>query len=140
MSDGEFQEGQTWEALAAIRHHALDNMAIIVDVNAHQCDGRMSDVLEIAPLAERVRAFGAAVHDIDGHDLDAMAAAADEPRGDGRALVVLCNTDPCRGLETMRSRAPHLHYLRFKSPEERASYEAAYAEMCATDGSAIAIS
>ncbi len=47
MSDGEFQEGQTWECLAAMAHHGIDNIRVIVDVNRQQCDGAMSSVLDL---------------------------------------------------------------------------------------------
>ena len=62
-------------------------------------------------------------------DLDALSAAAAERR-EGRPRVVLGRTDPCRGLEELlRSRGPRLHYVRFKSAEERAAYQAALARM-----------
>ncbi len=126
MSDGEFQEGQTWEALAALAHHRIGNLGIVVDTNAQQCDGAMADVMTIEPLAERIRAFGAEVREVDGHDSDALAAAADLlPAGGGgeRPLVVIARTDPCRGIDLMRTRAPKLHYVRFASEEEFATYE-----------------
>ena len=121
MSDGELQEGQTWEALATLSWQGLDNVLVYLDMNAQQCDGAMASVMNVDPAAERLAAFGARVIEVDGHDPDALAApAALEP--DGRPVVVLARTDPCRGLELLRSRAPKLHYLRFTSDEERARY------------------
>ena len=126
MSDGEFQEGQTWETFAALAYHRLDNLLIYVDVNGQQCDGSMDSVMHVDPLAQRLAAFGARVVEIDGHDPAALAGpAAQAP--DGRPMVVLARTDPCRGLDLMRSRAPKLHYLRFTSDEERAPYAAVLA-------------
>jgi len=128
LSDGEFQEGQTYEAFAALAYHGLDNVGVYVDVNAQQCDGAMDAVMSVGPLADRLRAFGAIVHEVDGHDPEALAApAASEWRGG--PLVVLAITDPCRGLDLLRARAPKLHYVRFKSAEEFAAYEAALAEL-----------
>ena len=127
MTDGELQEGQTWEAFAAASYHELTNLAVLVDANAQQCDGAMEAVMEVEPLASRLRAFGADVHEVDGHDVEALAAAAEAPQDAPR--VVLARTDPCRGLELLRARAPRLHYVRFKSPEERAAYAAALAEL-----------
>jgi transketolase len=121
MSDGEFQEGQTWEAFQALAHYRLDNVGVYVDVNAQQCDGAMTSVMSIEPLAERLRSFGARVFEVDGHDPDALAAPAAEAP-DGRPLVVLAKTDPCRGVEPLRERSPNLHYLRFKSKDEEARY------------------
>ncbi|MEI9906604.1 MAG: 1-deoxy-D-xylulose-5-phosphate synthase N-terminal domain-containing protein [Actinomycetota bacterium] len=66
MSDGEFQEGQTWEALAASSFHRLSKLRVIVDVNKAQCDGPMDTVMSIEPLAERIRSFGWAVSVVDG--------------------------------------------------------------------------
>lgn len=58
MSDGELQEGQTWEAFEVMAHYELHNMAIVVDANGQQCDGTMESVLNITPMVEKLRAFG----------------------------------------------------------------------------------
>ena len=118
MSDGEFQEGQTWEAFQALSHYRLGNLGVYVDKNGQQCDGAMSDVMTIEPLADRLRAFGAEVHEVDGHDPDALAAPGDRPATADRPLVVIAQSDPCRGIELLRQRAPKLHYVRFKNQEE----------------------
>jgi len=128
MSDGEFQEGQVWEAFATMAHHGIDNIGVYVDANGQQCDGKMDDVMRIEPLAARLEAFGAAVYGVDGHDPDALAAPAQQPH-EGKPLVVLARTDPCRDMKLLRSRAPKLHYVRFKTDEERAAYEQVLAEM-----------
>ena len=73
MSDGEFQSGQTWETFQAMAFHKIDNLGIYVDVNGFQCDGRMLDVMNVEPLDQRLKAFGASVCRVDGHDLDALA-------------------------------------------------------------------
>ncbi|HEY3353414.1 MAG TPA: transketolase [Polyangia bacterium] len=127
MSDGELQEGQAWEAMAALAFHGLGGVALYVDVNGQQCDGRTEAVISAEPLAARLRAFGAVVHEVDGHDPDALAAPAAAPPG--RApLVVLAHTDPCRGCALLADRAPRLHYLRFRDDEERAAYAALLAD------------
>jgi transketolase len=118
MSDGEFQEGQTWEAFQALSHYRLGNLGVYVDKNGQQCDGAMSDVMTIDPLGDRLRAFGAEVHEVDGHDPDALAAPAERPADATRPLVVIAQTDPCRGFDMLRQRAPRLHYVRFKNQEE----------------------
>ena len=167
MSDGEFQEGQTWEAFAALAHHRLGNLGVYIDANAQQCDGPMTSVMTIEPLADKLRAFGAEVHEVDGHDPDALAAPALNPpnppfskggfsspfskggKGDlstegfstppfekggqggicDRPLVVIARTDPCRGIEQLRDRAPKLHYVRFKNGLEFETYQALLATL-----------
>jgi transketolase len=131
MSDGEFQEGQTWEAFEILNFYQLDNVGVYVDVNGQQCDGRMEDVLNLDPLAGKLAAFGAEVYTVDGHDVEALVAPAMRP-ATGRPLVVLAHTDPCRSLDLLRSRAPKLHYLRFASTAERDTYAQAYQMLCAT--------
>ena len=132
MSDGEFQEGQTWEAFAALAHYGLDNLGVYVDVNGQQCDGEITAVMLTQPLADRLNSFGARVCQVDGHDVEALAAPADtEPNG--QPLVILAVTDPCRGVEPLRARTPRLHYLRFKDERERGPYEELLARMKAEE-------
>jgi transketolase len=116
MSDGELQEGQTWEAFAALSFYQLDNMSIYIDVNGQQCDGRTKTVMSVEPIRDRLMAFGAEVHEVDGHDPDELATPARMPRR-GKPLVVLARTDPCHGIDLLRRRAPKLHYIRFKTDQ-----------------------
>jgi transketolase len=128
MSDGEFQIGQTWEALQAMSFHMLDNVLIYVDVNGFQCDGKMCTVMDIEPLDKRLEAFGCRVFRVNGHDTNRLAeVGALTP--DGRPIVVLCDTDAARGLDVLKSRAPKMHYVRFTSEEEKQRYAAALAEL-----------
>ena len=123
MSDGEFQSGQTWEAFQAMTFYRLDTITVYVDVNGQQCDGEMNDVMAIEPLDARLEAFGARVRRLDGHDVEALVAAAEET-GAGQPLVVLAYTDPCRGVECLEARRPKLHYVRFSGDEERQRFQA----------------
>jgi len=124
MSDGEFQIGQTWEALQAMAWHNLDNMGIFIDANGYQCDGSVASVMNIEPLDRRLDAFGAAVIKVNGHDVDALAEAAAQIGG-GRPLAVICATCPWQGLEILKERDPRFHYVRFSSEEERLRYKQA---------------
>jgi len=123
MSDGEFQIGQTWEALEIMTSLKIDNVGIIVDVNGQQADGAMKDVLDIEPLNTRLEAFGAHVIKINGHDIEALAEAANY-RPDGKPLVILAYTSPYQEIDLLKERSPKLHYVRFKSEQERDSYKA----------------
>jgi transketolase len=119
MSDGEVQEGQTWEAVQACAHHGIDNVWAIMDVNDQQCDGAMSSVMEVGDIAAKLRNFGAVAVEIDAHDLDAMRQAKQEPH-DGKPLIILAHSSPTQGMSILQKRFPRLHYVRFKAQEERA--------------------
>jgi transketolase len=75
MSDGEMDEGTTWEAALFGAHHRLDNLCAIVDFNQIQSYGRVEDVLRLEPLVDKWRSFGWNVSDVDGHDHNALADA-----------------------------------------------------------------
>lgn len=125
LSDGEFQEGQTWEAVQALSHYRLDNLAVYVDINGQQCDGTTESVMRLEPLASRIEAFGGRAISVDGHDIQGLIDAA-EPAADGKPLFVLCYTDPCRGVSLLERRRPKLHYVRFTSSDEREEYRRYY--------------
>jgi len=128
MSDGELQEGQTWEAVQALSYHRLDSVGVIVDANGHQCDGKMDGVMTIEPAVDRLRAFGADAVETDGHDVEALAAAA-EPVTEGKPRFVVARTDPCRGIDALQSRPAKLHHVRFSGDEERARFQAELAKL-----------
>jgi len=129
MSDGEFQIGQTWEALQALSFHMLDNVVIYVDVNGFQCDGKMCNVMDVEPLDKRLEAFGARVFRVNGHDIRKLADAG-SVTPDGRPVVVLCDTDAARGIDVLKARAPKMHYVRFTSAEEKSWYAEALKQLC----------
>jgi len=121
MSDGEVQEGQTWEAVQACAHHGIDNVKAIMDVNDQQCDGAMSSVMGVGDIRTKFLNFGAACFEVDGHDLNAIRDAAKENH-DGRPLIILARTSPYRTMSILEERFPRLHYVRFKSEQERARF------------------
>jgi transketolase len=119
MSDGEVQEGQTWEAVQAAAHHGIDNLFAIMDVNDQQCDGAMSSVMEVGDIRTKFLNFGAACVEIDGHDLGAMRDAVRSSH-DGKPLIILAHSNPFHAMAILEERFPRLHYVRFKSEDERA--------------------
>ncbi len=119
MSDGEFQIGQTWEALQAASFHKLNNVIIFVDVNGFQCDGRMADVMNIEPLDKRLEAFGIRTFRINGHDIDALVTHGMMEPDSSRPTCILCDTIPYRGIEVLKKREPKFHYVRFAGAEEK---------------------
>jgi transketolase len=128
MSDGEFQSGQTWEAVQALAYYQLDNVGVYVDVNGQQCDGKMTEVMNIEPLQARLEAFGARAFSVNGHDLEALAAPADLAPN-SKPLFILAYTNPCAGMPLLEARRPKLHYVRFKDAQERQQFADYLAEM-----------
>lgn len=126
MSDGEVQEGQTWEAVQAARFHGIDNLYAVMDVNDQQCDGAMSSVMEVGDIRRKFLEFGAACVELDGHDLSALREAVAEPHP-GQPLVILARTSPYHAMRILEERFPRLHYLRFKSEDERARFNVSIA-------------
>ena len=122
LSDGEFQEGQIWEAIQAMSFFGIGNLVAYVDVNGQQCDGETRTVMGIEPLDERIRAFGGTFCVVDGHDPEAIHQASTQTRP-GAPHFVLCHTDPCRGVDILAKRRPFLHYLRFTTAAEKREYE-----------------
>lgn len=116
MSDGELEEGQTWEGLQASVFYQLDNLVIFVDVNGQQYDGRTKDIMNIEPIEGRVKGFGAECATVSGHDPKAIYKASLIKTG-AKPLVVLCYTNTAQGLPELEYRKPHLHFVRFKAEE-----------------------
>lgn len=90
LGDGECQEGQVWEAAMAASHYKLDNLAAFIDFNGLQIDGRVEEIMNPSPLADKWRAFGWRVLEVDGHDVDALleaASYASESRGAPTAII-----------------------------------------------------
>lgn len=128
MSDGEFEEGQTYEAIQALCHHGLDNVGVLVDVNGQQVDGPTKEVMNIEPLGDRLTGFGATVRVVDGHSVEEIQAAADTAHP-GTPLFVLGYTDTARGIPLLEARKPYLHFVRFKDAGEKAQFEEFLASM-----------
>ncbi|MGH3159755.1 MAG: transketolase [Streptosporangiaceae bacterium] len=110
MGDGELQEGSVWEAAMATSNLRLDNLTAVVDRNGLQLGGQTEATMALEPLADRWRAFGWAVREVDGHDPAALAAAFTAP-GPGRPVVVLAATVKGKGLPFVQGRTES-HFAR----------------------------
>ncbi|GAA2194947.1 transketolase [Micromonospora lupini] len=97
LGDGELQEGSVWEAAMAAGSLGLDRLTAVIDRNGLQLGDGTEDVITLEPLADRWRAFGWEVRDVDGHDRGALRAALTEP-GTGRPVAVIARTVKGRGL------------------------------------------
>jgi transketolase len=118
MSDGELNEGSTWEAAMSASHHQLGNLICLVDVNNQQADGPSSAVLGFEPLAEKWSAFGWHVQRLDGNDLLAVCAAFDIARtlGEQKPRVILFDTLMGKGVPFLEQRQKN-HFIRVDEPE-----------------------
>jgi len=102
MGDGEQQEGSVWEAAMSAGHFGLDNLCAVVDVNRLQIDGRVCDVMNIEPLADKYASFGWHVISCDGHDLEKLLAAfADAKATKGKPTVIVAATVKGKGVSFM---------------------------------------
>ncbi|HSQ61363.1 MAG TPA: transketolase [Acidobacteriota bacterium] len=102
MGDGEQQEGQIWEAAMFAAHYKLDNLCAVIDYNRKQIDGDVEDVMGIAPLADKWRAFRWNVIEADGHDIPSLLQAFAAARAErGRPSVVLAHTVMGKGVSYM---------------------------------------
>jgi len=109
MGDGEIQEGQIWEAAMAAPFHKLDNLVAIVDYNGIQLDGFVKDIMEVAPLAEKWRAFGWHTLEIDGHDPRAVRLAFEEAAiTKGKPTCIVAHTVKGKGVSFMENN-PKFH-------------------------------
>jgi transketolase len=103
MGDGEVQEGQIWEAAMTAAHNELDNLCAVVDYNALQIDGNISQIKSpIEPLADKWKAFGWSVINVDGHDVADLCAAFDRARQtSGRPTMIVAHTIKGHGVSFM---------------------------------------
>ncbi|MDD0809266.1 transketolase [Curvibacter sp. RS43] len=118
MSDGELDEGSTWEAAMSAAHHGLANLICLVDINNQQADGPSTKVLGFEPLADKWAAFGWHVQRVDGNDLAAVLAAFDIARGltEPKPRVILFNTLMGKGVPFLETRDKN-HFIRVDPPE-----------------------
>lgn len=115
LSDGELQEGSTWEAAMAGSHFRLDGLVALVDCNGIQADGPI--VLGIEPVADKWQAFGWQVQEIDGNDMDAVVSALIHARTrDGKPHVIVLRTLPGKGVPSLEQREKS-HFIRVDPSE-----------------------
>ncbi|HRH55868.1 MAG TPA: transketolase [Candidatus Paceibacterota bacterium] len=99
MSDGEQQEGNTWEAVLFASKYALGNLTAIMDRNNIQIDGMTEDVMPLDSLKEKYEAFGWHVLEIDGHNMEAIVDACDEARAVvEKPTLIIARTIPGKGV------------------------------------------
>ena len=115
LSDGEMQEGATWEAAMAASHFGLHNLVALVDCNGIQADGAM--VLDMEPVAAKWAAFGWATQEVDGNSLAAVLNALKSARApEGKPHAIVLRTTPGQGVPTLMAREK-AHFVRIEPDE-----------------------
>jgi len=109
FGDGEIQEGQIWEAAMSAAFHKIDNVVAMVDYNGIQLDGFVKDIMEVAPLADKWRAFGWHTLEIDGHSFPAIQQALQEAEATkGKPTCIVAHTVKGKGVSFMENN-PKFH-------------------------------
>ena len=118
MSDGELDEGSTWEAAMSAAHHGLSNLICLVDINNQQADGPSTKILGFEPLTDKWAAFGWHVQRVDGNDMTAVLAAFDTAPNltEAKPRVILFNTLMGKGVPFLETRDKN-HFIRVDPPE-----------------------
>jgi len=120
LSDGELDEGSTWEAAMGAAHHRLGYLTALVDINALQADGPTSGVLRTEPVVDKWEACGWYTQRVDGNDIAALVGAFDniarQRQVEGRPSVVLCDTRVGRGVPLLENREK-AHFMRIEEHE-----------------------
>lgn len=106
LGDGEIEEGEVWEALMFAHHYKLDNLCVIIDNNGLQIDGKIEDVIDPYPIAEKLRAFGLETAEIDGHSFEQLEAAFAKARATkGVPFAIVMKTTKGKGVSYMEDKA-----------------------------------
>lgn len=118
MSDGELNEGSTWEAAMSAAHHKLDNLICLVDFNNQQADGKSTETLSSEPVDGKFEAFGWYTQRVDGNDIEALVKAFDKARHyDGaKPRAIICDTKMCKGVPFLEVREI-THFVRVDEEE-----------------------
>ncbi len=109
LGDGEIQEGQVWESAMFAAFYKVDNLVALVDYNGIQLDGFVKDIMEVAPLAAKWRAFGWHTVEIDGHNIPVLQAAFKEAsETKGKPTAIIAHTIKGKGVSFMENN-PKFH-------------------------------
>lgn len=107
--DGEMDVGETWEAAMLAAHYKLDNVTVYLDRNKLQLDGPTEKIMSLEPLADKWKAFGWHVLEINGHNMREIISATNEAKGvKGRPTIIICHTIKGKGVSYMEG-SLHFH-------------------------------
>jgi transketolase len=125
LSDGELDEGSTWEAAMSAGSFQLDNLVGIVDVNNQQADGPSNKVMTFEPLVPKFEAFGWHVQRVNGNDIAALVRAFDNARElpVSKPRLIICDTKMAKGVRFLEERESN-HFLRVEPGEWQQALQA----------------
>lgn len=103
--DGEFQEGQVYEALECASAYGLNNLIVVLDLNKLQITGDVAQVTKPELFADKLKAFGFQVFELDGHNIDEILAAMDQAKKTERPAALVCHTVKGKGVSFMENDA-----------------------------------
>lgn len=127
-SDGEQQEGNTWEGVMFAAANKLDNLTVIMDRNFIQIDGNTEDVMPLEPMADKYRAFNWNVIEIDGHNMEAIIDAMEQSKHQhGHPTLILANVVPGKGVGYMENE----YEWHGKPPKSQEEFDTAMADLLA---------
>jgi len=116
LSDGELDEGSTWEAILFAAHHRLHNLCVVIDKNGQQAMGATEGILNLGSVADKLRAFDWEARDVDGHDREELAAALSAAHS-GKPRCVVAHTVKGKGVAYMEN-SVKWHYSAPRTPEQ----------------------
>jgi len=114
MSDGECDEGTTWESALIASHHEIDSLVVIVDRNGIQSMGSTEETLALEPFQSKWESFGWEVHTLDGHDHDSIFSALSLP-STGKPTCIIANTVKGKGVDYMENQV----LWHYRPPNEK---------------------
>jgi transketolase len=121
-SDGDCNEGSTWEAVMFAAQHNLDNLIVIVDYNKIQALGRSFNIINLEPLAKKVESFNWAVKEINGHDFNEINdSLLNLPFKKGKPSWIIANTIKGKGVSSLEDKVES-HYVHFNEEELKIAY------------------
>jgi transketolase len=124
IGDGESNEGSVWEAALCAAKHKLDNLIVLVDYNKHQSYSSTNEVLDLEPLADKWKAFGFSVKEVDGHDVTQLKDTLSQlPFEKNKPSVVICHTVKGRGISFAENNMHWHHKNKFQEEELTKMFE-----------------
>ncbi len=124
LSDGETNEGQTWEAAAFAAHHTLDHLVAILDYNKFQLDDAVKSIIDMEPMVDKWKAFGWHVFEIDGHDMKTILETLEHAKQiQGKPVMIVAHTIKGKGVSFMENNNHYHGVAPTKEEAERALKE-----------------